>query len=203
MADKPLGLAGAGTLELLAKAPDPAAAARLTISQITAALKRARRRDVPAKAAAIQATLRTEDLGQADIVAIAYAGRAPQPTAAIIDCQSVQGADTVPVRSRGYDAGKRTNGRKRHIAVDSLGLLLVVVVTVASIQDRDGAIRLLAAMRAKFATVLLVWGDGGYAGRLVEWSKYVLALSVQVVKRTENTSGFKVLPRRWVDTEIA
>lgn len=126
------------------------------------------------------------------------AGRAPQPTAAIIDSQSVQGSDTVPAASRGYDAGKKTNGRKRHIAVDSLGLLLAVVVTVASIQDRDGAIRLLAAMRAKFATVTLVWADGGYAGRLVEWAKNVLALTVQIVKRTDDLKGFQVLPRRWV-----
>jgi transposase len=126
------------------------------------------------------------------------AGRTPQPTAAIVDSQSVQGSDTVPAASRGYDAGKKTNGRKRHIAVDSLGLLPAVVVTVASIQDRDGAIRLLAAMRAKFATVTLVWADGGYAGRLLEWAKNVLTLTVQIVKRTDDLKGFQVLPRRWI-----
>ncbi|MEV4125137.1 IS5 family transposase, partial [Nocardia sp. NPDC049707] len=88
-------------------------------------------------------------------------GRGPMPTAAIIDSQSVRGADTVHRDTRGYDAGKKTNGRKRHLAVDTTGLLLVVVVTVASIQDRDGAIRLLAAMRAKFSTITLLWADGG------------------------------------------
>src|SRR3954471_19779903 len=67
------------------------------------------------------------------------AGRHPAPTAAIIDSASVRGADTVPTRSRGYDAGKRVNGRKRHLAVDTSGLLLAVVVTIAGIQDRDGA----------------------------------------------------------------
>jgi len=125
-------------------------------------------------------------------------GRRPLPTAAIIDSQSVQGADTVPRSSRGYDAGKKTNGRKRHIAVDTNGLLLAVVVTMAGIQDRDGAVRLLAALRARFSTVELVWADGGYAGRLIGWAKNVLALAVEVVKRTDDGKGFKVLPRRWV-----
>jgi transposase len=125
-------------------------------------------------------------------------GRNPTPTAAVIDSQSVQGSDTVPRGSRGYDAGKKTNGRKRHIAVDTGGLLLTVVVTVASIQDRDAAFRLLTALRAKFSTISLVWADGGYTGRLVEWAKTVLALSIQIVKRTDDTTGFKVLPRRWV-----
>ncbi len=125
-------------------------------------------------------------------------GRTATPTAVIIDSQSVQGSDTVYRDSRGYDAGKKTNGRKRHIAVDTTGLLLAVVVTIASIQDRDGAIRLLVAMRAKFSTVTLVWADGGYTGRLVQWSKTVLALTIHIIKRTDNTAGFKVLPRRWV-----
>ena len=63
-----------------------------------------------------------------------------------------RGADTVPARSRGYDAGKRVNGRKRHLAVDTGGLLLTVVVTIAGIQDCDGAVRLRAALRAEFST---------------------------------------------------
>jgi transposase len=125
-------------------------------------------------------------------------GRADLPTAAVIDAQSVKAADTVGAASRGYDGGKKINGRKRHIVVDSLGLLLVVVVTTASMQDRDAAFRVLDAVRARFSTILLVWADGGYAGRLVEWAKSVLALTIQVVKRNADTSGFKVLPRRWV-----
>src|SRR4051812_49550060 len=75
------------------------------------------------------------------------AGRHPLPTAAVIDSASVRGADTVPARSRGDDAGKRVNGRKRHLSVDAGGLL-AVVVTLAGIRDRDGAVRLLAALRA-------------------------------------------------------
>lgn len=125
-------------------------------------------------------------------------GRHPLPTAAIIDSQSVPGADTVPGASRGYDAGKKTNGRKRHIAVDTNGLLLAVVVTMAGIQDRDGAFRLLAALRARFSTIEHVWADGGYSGRLLGWAKDVLALTVQVIKRSDDTTGFTVLPRRWV-----
>jgi len=127
-----------------------------------------------------------------------HAGRDPQPTAAVIDSASVRAADTVPGISRGYDAGKKVNGRKRHIAVDTAGLLLAVVVTMAGIQDRDGGARLLALLRERFSTVTLVWADGGYAGRLVIWAKKVLSLTVQVVKRTDDLAGFKILPRRWV-----
>jgi transposase len=126
------------------------------------------------------------------------AGRLPLPSAAIIDSASVRGADTVPARSRGYDAGKRVNGRKRHIAVDTGGLLLVVLVTVAGLQDRDAGLRLLALLRQRFSTVALVWADAGYAGRLVIWANKVVALTVQIVKRTDDLSGFQVLPRRWV-----
>ena len=94
--------------------------------------------------------------------------------------------------------GKKINGRKRHIAVDTLGLVLTVIVTAASVQDRDGAHRLLALLRERCSTITLVWANGGYAGRLVSWAHTVLALTVTVVKRSEDTTGFVVLPRRWV-----
>lgn len=125
-------------------------------------------------------------------------GRAELPTAAIIDAQTVRGADTVTAASAGYDAGKKTKGRKRNIATDCLGLLLMVTVTAASVQDRDGAHRLLALLRERFSTISLVWADGGYAGRLVTWAHKVLRLAVTIVKRTDNIAGFVVLPRRWV-----
>jgi transposase len=125
-------------------------------------------------------------------------GRAELPTAGSIDSQSVKAADTVGAASRGFDAGKKINGRKRHLAVDTLGLVLAVVVTAASVQDRDGAYRLLALLRERFSTITLVWADGGYAGRLVSWAHQVLALTLSIVKRSDDTSGFVVLPRRWV-----
>lgn len=89
-------------------------------------------------------------------------GRDRCPTAAVIDSQTVPAADTAPRSSRGWDGAKRTNGRKRHIAMDVNGLLLAVVVTATSIQDRDAAHRLLAALRVAFSTIGLGWADGGY-----------------------------------------
>lgn len=126
------------------------------------------------------------------------AGRAELPTAAVIDAQTVRAADTVAADSCGYDAGKKTKGRKRNIATDCLGLLLAVTVTAASMQDRDGAHRLLALLRERFSTISLVWADGGYAGRLVTWAKDVVHLRITIVKRTDKVAGFVVLPRRWV-----
>jgi transposase len=112
--------------------------------------------------------------------------------------KAVRRADTVPARSRGYDAGKRVNGRKRHLAVDTGGLLPTVVVTIAGIQDRDGAVRLRVALCAKSSTIVLIWADGSYAGRLLRWAQTVLALTVSIVKRTDDLTGFQILPRRWV-----
>lgn len=110
----------------------------------------------------------------------------------------MRGADTVAADGAGYDAGKKTKGRKRNIATDCLGLLLMVTVTSGGMQDRDSAHRLLALLREHFSTITLVWADGGYAGRLVTWAKAVLCLTLTVVKRTDDIKGFVVLPRRWV-----
>ncbi|MET8779157.1 transposase [Nocardia sp. NPDC004654] len=100
--------------------------------------------------------------------------------------------------SRGWDAGKKLNGRKRHVIVDTLGLLLIVHVTAANIQDRDGARPALRQLRELFATLTLVWADGAYAGKLVGWAHQHLALTLDIVKRSDDTTGFVVLPRRWV-----
>jgi transposase len=126
------------------------------------------------------------------------AGRSPAPTAAIIDSQSVKAADTVGKDSRGYDAGKKIEGRKRHLAVDVMGLVLAVVVTAASVQDRDGARPLLWRLAASFRTVTVIWADGGYAGKLVTWAASTLHRTLQIVKRPGNLHTFQVLPRRWV-----
>lgn len=126
------------------------------------------------------------------------AGRDPEPTAGVIDSQSLRAAETVAQQDRGYDAGKRVNGSKRHIAVDALGLLLAVVVTGAGVQDRDGAMPLLAKLRATCLRIALVWADSAYAGALVAWARRRPGIALEIVKRTDDVSGFVVLPRRWV-----
>jgi transposase len=124
--------------------------------------------------------------------------RNPTPSAGVVDSQSLRGADTVGSDSRGYDAGKKVNGRKRHIVTDTLGLLLVVMVTAASVQDRDGGRAILKKLHERLPTVGHVWADGGYAGRLVAIAKSAWAISVQIVNRPKGQRGFAVLPRRWV-----
>jgi transposase len=126
------------------------------------------------------------------------AGRDPAASAGIIDAQSVTGADTVGAATRGYDAGKRTNGRKRHIAVDTLGLLVMVTVTAASVQDRTAAAGLLDRVRFAMPSMVTVFADGGYTGRLVAYARQVLRIAVEVVAKPEGQRGFAVLPRRWV-----
>ncbi len=101
------------------------------------------------------------------------------------------------------DGGLRApdNGTKRHLAVDALGLLLTVLVTAASVQDRDAARPLLWNLWRAFPAVKLAWADGGYAGKLVTWATWAktwLRLRVEIVKRPDDLHTFKVLPRRWV-----
>ena len=99
---------------------------------------------------------------------------------------------------RGYDAGKKVNGRKRHILVDTLGLLLAVVVTTASVQDRDGARLLLRHLPGGCKKLRRIWVDGGYAGRLVNWVSERFKFNLSVVLRPKETRRFVLLPRRWV-----
>ncbi|MDF2267367.1 IS5 family transposase [Streptomyces coacervatus] len=126
------------------------------------------------------------------------AGRDREPTAAIIDSQSVKAAASVPASSRGYDGGKKINGRRRHVNTDSLGLLLMVLVTAGNVTDRQAAGLLLPQLRAQFRKITLIWADSGYTGRLVTWAKEKLQLTLQIVKRSDDMTGFVVLPRRWV-----
>jgi transposase len=126
------------------------------------------------------------------------AGRRPQPTAAIIDSQSVKAADTVGAGTRGFDSGKKINGRKRHIAVDVEGLLLAVVVTAANVGDRMGAKLLVIALLNSCTRLKLIWADSGYDGApLAGWIASVAGITLQVIKRTE-LHVFRVVPRRWV-----
>ena len=99
---------------------------------------------------------------------------------------------------RGYDAGKKVMGRKRHIVVDTVGLLLAVVVHPADIQDRDGAKLVFNRLLGRFPQLRLIWADAGYAGQLIEWVMSVSGWVLEIVRRPRNSHQFEVLPRRWV-----
>lgn len=126
------------------------------------------------------------------------AGHSPLPVAAVIDSQTVHAAETVARSSRGYDAAKKVNGRKRSIAVDFGGMLLATVVTSAGIQDRDIARDLLARLRAEHPQLPTIWADGAYRGALVPWAAKELRFRIEVVARPPGTRGFVVLPKRCV-----
>jgi len=122
-------------------------------------------------------------------------GRDVNASAGMLDSQSVK---TVETRGeRGYDAGKKINGRKRHLLVDTLGLMIAVVVTVASVQDRDGG-KLVFSSVGDQPRLEKVWADGGYRGEFLTWTKEHCAWEVEIVLRTPDQKGFVVLPRRWV-----
>lgn len=127
------------------------------------------------------------------------AGRLAQPSAAILDSQSVKTSDQAC--ASGIDVHKQIEGVKRHVLVDTLGLLLGVVVTAASVQDRDGAKTVLAGGVPALVRLTHLWADAGYAGALVAWVQNFQperALTLAIVRRTQGQKGFAVLPRRWV-----
>jgi len=126
------------------------------------------------------------------------AEREREPSAAIMDSQSVK--TSAVAGERGFDAGKKVKGRKRHILVDVLGLLLAVYVHPADIQDREGAKGLLERAKAKgFPRLQLIWADGGYSGLLLAvWALLATGWLLTIVERAAGQVGFQVLPRRWV-----
>ena len=130
------------------------------------------------------------------VLARASAGREAQPTAGIVDSQSVRTSESGG--PRGYDAGKKINGRKRHILVDTLGLLLRGIVHPASVQDRDGLAALLTRIRRRFPFLALIFADGGYQGEVAATAARDERLELTVVKRSDTARGFVLLPRRWV-----
>ena len=128
----------------------------------------------------------------------AKAAKRCRPTGAVLDSQSIKSdphGGTV-----GYDAAKRIKGRKRHLLVDTLGLLLGVEITAADVPEREGTRDLLTDVLPWFNWLRKLWVDGGYSGEaFAQWVKTIRPkLEVEVVKRSDTAQGFEVLPRRWV-----
>ena len=124
------------------------------------------------------------------------AGRSAEPTAAILDAQTVKTSGNVPEQSQGIDAGKRIKGRKRHVATDVLGLLFVVLVTAASVQDTTGGRVVVEQVARAYPTVAVAWVDSGYKQSVIDLGARH-GIDVQVVTKEPQQRGFKPQRKRW------
>lgn len=128
------------------------------------------------------------------------AGRHPQPSAACLDSQSVKTTEMAR-EAVSFDNGKKVKGRKRHILVDTLGLLLVVCVHAAGVSETAGARRALAELEHQFWRLRVIWLDGGYMDSLFKWIEKLSRwrqIRLEQIKRSETEKGFSVLPKRWI-----
>ena len=124
------------------------------------------------------------------------AGRSPEPTAAIIDARVVKTSSNAPEATQGYDAGKRTKGRKQHIATGTLGLLLALVITAASVQDTNGGKQVTAQLAGRHPSVTAGRADGGYKSGFLQ-DAADRGITFEVVRKQPDQKGFTPLPRRW------
>ena len=123
-------------------------------------------------------------------------GKKEQPTVGIIDAQSVK-CTLISSEDKGFDAGKKIKGIKRHIIVDTLGLVLAVVIQGASVQDRDGAIPVISKLFESWNQIIRIFADSGYRGKLIDKVKTQFKIELEIIKRNE-LHTFKVLPKRWI-----
>ena len=123
-------------------------------------------------------------------------GKGAELSARVIDAQSVKTSTSVPAAGQGTDAAKKIVGRKRSIVTDTLGLLLAVLVTAASVQDSAVGTHLVDQVAAARPTIRKVWVDGGYRQHLIEHAAG-LGIDMEIVQRTPGTRGFTPLPKRW------
>ncbi len=123
-------------------------------------------------------------------------GKKEEPTVGIIDAQSVKNT-LVTSEDKGFDAGKKIKGIKRHIIVDTLGMVLAVVIQSASVQDRDGAVDVVNKLCESWKKVVKIFADGGYRGQLINIIKAKFKIELEIIKRDE-LHTFKILPKRWI-----
>jgi putative transposase len=123
-------------------------------------------------------------------------GRSESPSLGLIDSQSVKTSSMT--QQKGYDGGKKIQGRKRHIVTDTIGFILAVVVHSADIQDRDGAKLVLQQLRFRFPRLRKIIADGGYTGELALWVLQLTGWVLEVVAKVAGIGGFNVIPKRWV-----